>query len=77
MPLSDQQRADIEQQFARGDRRTKTVVPLFCAAALLLALVGVATGATWLITIGLAATLTIVVLTVFGVGAKAWMRRRL
>jgi hypothetical protein len=76
MPFSEQQRADIHRQFARGDQRTKTIVPLFCGGALLVAVIGLAVKATWLATIGLAVALTTIVLTVVGVVMKAWIRRR-
>jgi hypothetical protein len=77
MPLSDQQRVVIQQQFARGDQRTKTLVPLFCGVVVVVVLVGLGVGASSLVTIGLAVALTVMALTVVGVVLKAWIRRRI
>lgn len=75
--LSARQREEIQRSFDRGDRRTKTFVPPLLGMALLVSLVGVATGARYLQPIGLTVALTLVVLTAVGQTLKVWMRRRI
>jgi hypothetical protein len=77
MPLSARQRDDIQRSFERGDRRTKTVVPVLIGVAILVALAGFATGSRYLQHIGLTVALTLVALTLVGHAMKAWMRKRL